>query len=341
MMYKMAAFFVCIMVALSGLSLFTAEESVAETINLKFSSPWPPAHPQHTMVIEPWGKKISELTGGQVKITLFPGEALGKAADHYDMAAKGVCDIALTNPMYTPARFQLLSVFWLPFMVTSAEETSVALWKTYEKYLRDEFKEVKVLWLYVHAPGQIFTRKKPVKTLEDLKGMKIRATNPHIQESLKLLGASPVGIPVPEVYNALERGVVDGTAMPFEGLWVFKQHEVVDYGTICDLYTMTFPIVMNKTKWESLSADVRKIMEDNIGLEMSKKAGVVYDRTEASLKEKVLQHGVKVNDLSAADLAKWKSEGKKIGEGWAKEMEGKGLPANAILKEVQALLRMQ
>ena len=337
MKFKVVAFFVCVMVALSGISLFI-EKSVAQTVNLKFSSPWPPPHPQHTMVIEPWAKKINELTKGQVKITLFPGEALGKAADHYDMTAKGVCDIALTNPMYTPARFQLLSVFWLPFMVTSAEETSVALWKMYEKYLRDEFKEVKVLWLYVHAPGQIFTRKKPVRTLEDLKGMKIRATNPHIQESLKILGASPVGIPVPEVYNALERGVVDGTAMPFEGLWVFKQHEVVDYGTICDLYTMTFPIVMNKTKWESLSADAKKIMEDNIGLEMSKKAGVVYDQTEASMKAKVLQHGVKVNDLPPGDLAKWKSEGKKIGEGWAKEMESKGLPANALLKEVQGLL---
>jgi TRAP-type C4-dicarboxylate transport system substrate-binding protein len=103
MKFKMAALFVCIMVALSGISLFI-EESKAETVNLKFSSPWPPPHPQHTMVIQPWAKKIGELTKGQVKITLFPGEALGKAADHYDMAAKGVCDIALTVPMYTPVR---------------------------------------------------------------------------------------------------------------------------------------------------------------------------------------------------------------------------------------------
>ncbi len=337
MKFKTAALMVCMMVALSGASPFM-DKAAGETVNLKFSSPWPPPHPQHTMVIEPWAKRLNELTKGQVKITLFPGEALGKAADHYDMAAKGVCDLALTNPMYTPARFQLLSVFWLPFMVTSAEETSVALWKTYEKYLKDEFREVKVLWLYVHAPGQIFTRKKPVKTLEDLKGMKIRATNPHVQESLKTFGASPVAIPVPEVYNALERGVVDGTAMPFEGLWVFKQHEVVDYGAICDLYTMTFPIVMNRSKWDSLPADVKKIMEDNIGLEMSRKAGVVYDRTEASMKEKVLQYGVKVNNLPPEDLAKMRTEGKKIGAGWAKETEAKGLPANALLQEVQGLL---
>ncbi|MEJ2725011.1 MAG: TRAP transporter substrate-binding protein, partial [Deltaproteobacteria bacterium] len=199
------AVFVCVMVLFVGMTYFI-DTSLAETIDLKFSSPWPPPHPQHTMVIQPWAKKLNQLTGGRLKISLFPGQALGKAADHYEMAVKGVCDIALTNPMYTPARFQLLSVFWLPFMVTTAEQTSVALWKAYDKYMQDEFKDVKVLWLYVHAPGQIFTRKKEVKTLRDFEGMKIRATNPYVEESLKILGASPVFIPVPEVYPALERG---------------------------------------------------------------------------------------------------------------------------------------
>jgi TRAP-type C4-dicarboxylate transport system substrate-binding protein len=150
-----------------------------------------------------------------------------------------------------------------------------------------------------------------------------------------------VFIPVPEVYNALERGVVDGTAMPFEGLYVFKQHEVVDYGVLCNLYTMTFPIVMNLAKWESLPADVKKIMEDNIGLEISRKAGIVYDRTEASLKKKVLEYGVKVNELPTKDLAKWQAGGRKIREDWAKEMEAKGIPGNAMLKDVQTLLGIE
>jgi TRAP-type C4-dicarboxylate transport system substrate-binding protein len=337
MRFKILSFLVAATVLVLGVTSFVGT-SVAETINLKFSSPWPPQHPQHTMLIKQWGEKLNKSTGGRLKITLFPGQALGKAADHYDMAVKGICDIALTNPMYTPARFQLTSVFWLPFMVTTAEATSVALWKTYDKYLRDEYKEVKVLWLYVHAPGQIFTRKKAIKTLEDMKGMKIRATNPRIQETLKLLGASPVFIPVPEVYNALDRGVVDGTAMPFEGLWVFKQHEVVDYGMICNLYTMTFPIVMNKAKWESLPADIKKIMEDNIGLETSRKAGIVYDRTEASMKKKVLEYGVKVNELPMEDQAKMQSAGREVREAWAKETEAKGLPGNEVLKYVQTLL---
>jgi TRAP-type C4-dicarboxylate transport system substrate-binding protein len=312
----------------------------AEDVNLKFSSPWPPKHPMHTMVIGPWAQKIKDLTGGRVTITLFPGQALGKAADQYEMAAKGICDIALTIPAYTPGRFQLGSVFMLPFMVTTAEATSVAYWKTYEKYFTDEFKDVKVLWLYVHAPGQIFTRKKPFKTLADLKGMKIRATNPYIQQSLKVLGASPVSIPVPEVYSSLERGVVDGTAMPFEGMWVFKQYEVVDYGTMCNLYTMTFAIVMNKKRWDALPADVKKIFEENIGLGMSRKSGIVYDKTEAALKTKVIESGVKINDLPSADLDSWKNEGDKISQNWAKEMEAKGLPGNAVLKEARSLLGM-
>ena len=331
--------FVAVTFLFLGAAVFV-DSSRAENVNLKVSTPWPPKHPQHTMVIEPWIKKITELTGGRVTITLFPGQALGKTTDQYEMAAKGICDIALTIPAYTPGRFQLASVFMLPFMVTTAEATSVAYWKTYEKYFVDEFKDVKVLWHYVHAPGQIFTRKKPVKTLSDLKGMKIRATSPHIQQSLKILGASPVAIPVTGVYNALDRGVVDGTAMPFEGLWVFKQHEVVDYGAICDLYTMNFAVVMNKKRFNALPADVKKIFEDNIGLVMSRKSGIVYDKTEAVLKKKVLESGVKVNNLPPADLAKWKAGGKKISDDWAKQMEAKGLQGNAVLKEARSLLGM-
>ncbi len=126
MKFKILAFVVA-MVFFAGATPFI-ERTSAETIELKFSSPWPPKHPQHTKVIEPWAKKINELTNGRVKVTLFPGQALGKAKDQYDMAAKGISDISLTVPAYTPGRFQLTSVFWLPFMVTSAEDTSVALW---------------------------------------------------------------------------------------------------------------------------------------------------------------------------------------------------------------------
>lgn len=337
MKFKMMAVIICIMSLFLGIS-FSPEVSSADTISIKISSPWPPNHPQHEMVVKPWMKQISELTGGRVKFNLISGEALGKAKDHYEMAVKGIADITLTVPAYTPGRFQLTSVFWLPFMVTTAEDTSVALWKIYEKYFQNEYGDVKVLWHYVHAPGQIFTRKKPVKDISDLKGMKIRATNPYVQKSIKVLGASPVSIPVPEVYNALDRGVVDGTAMPFEGIWVFKQHEVVDYVTICDLYTMSFAIVMNKRKWESLPADIKKVIDENIGLKMSKKAGIVYDKGEAMLKNKVLEYGIKANDLAPADLAKWREEGKMINAGWAKEMESKGLPGNAVLEEAQSLL---
>jgi TRAP-type C4-dicarboxylate transport system substrate-binding protein len=340
MKFKLMVFLVCVTFVFMGIG-FSAEKSIADTISIKISSPWPPKHPQHTMVVEPWIQKITEATGGRVKMNLFPGEALGKAKDQYEMAVKGICDIALTVPTYTPGRFQLTSVFWLPFIPTTAEDTSVAVWKIYEKYLQGEYKDVKVLWHYVHAPGQIFTRKKPVKSLGDLKGMKIRAGNPYVQKSLKILGASPVSIPVPEVYNALDRGVVDGTTMPFEGIWVFKQHEVVEYATICNLYTMSFAIVMNKQKWESLPADIKKVIDENIGLKMSRKAGIVYDKGEAALKNKVLEYGIKANDLAPADLAKWKEEGKIIRAGWAKEMESKGLPGNAVLKETESLLGLQ
>ena len=138
---KILVFFVAATFLFLGTAVFV-ENAGAESFNLKFSSPWPPKHPQHTMVIEPWAKKINELTGGRVTINLFPGQALGKAADQYEMASKGICDIALTIPAYTPGRFELASVFLLPFMVTTAEATSVAYWKTYEKYFVDEYNSI-------------------------------------------------------------------------------------------------------------------------------------------------------------------------------------------------------
>jgi TRAP-type C4-dicarboxylate transport system substrate-binding protein len=140
------------------------------------------------------------------------------------------------------------------------------------------------------------------------------------------------------VYNALERGVVDGTAMPYEGMWVFKQYEVVKYGTICNLYTMTFPIVMNKRKFESLPEDIQKIINDTTGLMISKKAGMVYDKTEEKMRKLVLENGVTENNLPASDLALWKLKGKEIKEEWIKEREKEGYPGAEVIDYIEGLL---
>jgi len=322
----------------AGLTLAGAGGAAAKTIELKLASFMAPTQVQHTQVLEPWAKKINEQTNGQVKVTIFAASALGKPQEHFDMAVKGIADISFPILSYSPGRFKLSTVLELPFMMTTSEAISAALWQIYEKYCQDEFKDVKVLWLFQHGSSQLFTVKKPVKTLADLDGMKIRCTNPLVNKSITMMGASPVFMPVPEVYTALERGVLDGTTISYEGLVAFKQAEVVKYATTLDMYALNMAIVMNKKKWESLPEDVKKVFNDNSGLSMSRLAGKVFDQAEAANMAVAKSKGVEVVEMEPAELAKWKKQSRAIWLEWAKDMDAQGLAGTAVLKEAVKLL---
>ena len=142
------------------LGLFSADSAFADTIEVKMSHFMPTKHVQHAKVMAPWAEKIEKLTDGRVKVTIFPGGALGKPPHQYDNAVKGITDIAFGLQSYTPGRFPLTSSLRLPFMVKSGEQGANVLWRMYEKYLQDEYKDVKVLWLFMHGPGQLHTTKK-------------------------------------------------------------------------------------------------------------------------------------------------------------------------------------
>ena len=305
-----------------------------KTYELRFAQPFSPKHTMQIMVFEPWAKKIEEMTGGRVKVTMFPGGALGKAADHYSLAEKGVADIVYALQDYTPGRFPLTTVFELPFMIPSAEKTSVAMWKTYEKFpeFRKEYSKVKVLALFCHPPGHFNTVIKPIRTLEDFNGLKIRtAIQPSVTNALKIFGAVPVTMAVSESYSALERGVVDGTVLPWEGLYVFNQAELLKYSTEADFYTTAMMIVMNKRKYNSLPDDVKKVIDETTGLVLSREAGRVYDRMRPVYKERCLEKGMQVVQLPPEDMEKLKALTMPIREEWVKEMEKKRLPGKAVL----------
>jgi TRAP-type C4-dicarboxylate transport system substrate-binding protein len=323
---------------LSVLILVFASTAPAESVNLKLASFMAPNHVQHKEVIEPWAKAIAKASGVDFKVTIFAAGALGKPPEHYDMAAKGIADMSFPILAYSPGRFRLSSVFELPFMFTTAEQTSAALWKVYEKYLKDEFKDVKVLWLFQHGPAHIFTTKKQIKTLGDMKGLKMRCTNPFANGALKVVGAVPVFMPVPEVYPALERGVIDGTTISYEGLVAFKQEGVTHYAAEVTLYSLNMAIVMNKKKFDSLPAAVKKAIEANSGLAMSQKAGRAFDLAETKAKAFAVKKGMKAGTLPMEELAMWRSESQAVWDKWAQDMEAKGLPGKAVLAEAMNLL---
>lgn len=315
-------------------ALFAGVDDVcAKTINLKFSTGFSPKHTMQTKVFEPWAKKVNAMTNGQVKITFFPGGALGKTPDQYDLAEKGIADISYTLQDYTPGRFPLTTVFELPFMITSATQTSKAMWKVYEKFpkFQKEYNKVKLLALFCHPSGNFNSVKKPIQTIADLKGMKFRTASPHVTEALKMFGAIPVNMPITETYMSLERGVVEGTVLPWEGNFIFKLAELLKYGTETKFYTMTMMVSMNKRKFDSLPKDVKKVFEETTGMAMSMEAGKVYDDTNAPMRGLCVKKGMKVIQLPENEKKKLEALSEPIRSAWVKEMTAKGYPAQAII----------
>ena len=326
--------FINFVVGLVGFVLMSPAPSVcAKTIDLKFATGFSPKHTMQTKVFEPWAEKINQMSNGKVKVTFFPGGALGKTADHYGLAEKGIADISYTLHDYTPGRFPLTSVFELPFIITSATSTSRAMWRVYEEFpaFQKEYEKVKLLALFCHPPGNFNTVHKPIRALEDFQGMKFRTASAPVTEALKLFGAVPVNMPITETYTALERGVVEGTVLPWEGNFVFKLAELLKYGTETDFYTMTMLVSMNKRKWESLPEDVKKIIDETTGMAMSVEAGKVYDETNLPMKQLCLKKGMQAIEFPPEEEAKLEKITLPLREEWVKKMEANGLPGQKIL----------
>ncbi len=326
---------------LLGFVLLFAGQAQCETINLKMSHFMPTKHPQHK-VMEDWAKNMESLSGGKLKITIFPGGALGKPPHQYESAVKGITDMAFGLHSYTPGRFPLTSVMELPFMVKNGEQGSLVLWSLYEKYLRDEFKDTKTLWMFCHGAGQLFTTKKQVKTLDDLKGLKIRSPGPIMSKVLKRLGATPVSMPITQVYTGLERKTIDGVVVPWEAMRPFRLYEKCKYATEADIYTMTFFVTMNKKKYESLPADLKKLVDENTGEKMSYIAGKAYDAADGPSREFCIKKGVNVYKLPDAERERWRNIANAVGDQWIEDMAAKGLPGQEILEStVEALMQTE
>ena len=305
----------------------------AKTIDLKFATGFSPKHTMQTKVFEPWAEKINKLSNGKVKVTFFPGGALGKTPDHYDLAEKGITDISYTLHDYTPGRFPMTTVFELPFIIKSATGTSKAMWQVYEEFpeFQKEYRKVKVLGLFCHPAGNFNSIQKPIKSLEDLRGMKFRTASPHVTDALKLFGAVPVNMPITETYTALERGVVEGTVLPWEGNFVFKLAELLKYGTETDFYTMTMLVVMNKRKWDSLPEDIKKIIDETTGMALSAEAEKVYDETNDPMRQLCTKKGMQSLQLPMEEKKKLEKLTMPLRDKWVKDMEAKGLPGKAVL----------
>ncbi len=312
--------------AFSPISVF----GQAKPIELSYSIFFPAPH-KNTVLATEWAKEIEKRTDGKVKITLFPGGTLTPADKCYDGVVKGISDIGMSVLGYTRGKFPLTEVIDLPLGYKKGIAATKLINEYYNEFKPKEFDEVKVMYFHAHGPG-ILHSKKPVNKLDDLKGMKIRSTGLSAKV-VSALGGTPVAMPMGETYDALSRGLVEGSMAPMESLQGWKWGEVVkstteDFGAA---YTTGFFVVMNKDKWNALSPDLQEVI-GKVNEEWIEKTGNLWDQIDQSGKEYALKLGNQVISLPKEEDERWAKAVKPVLDDYVKNMKEKGLPGEEALK---------
>ncbi|WP_425088801.1 TRAP transporter substrate-binding protein [Stappia sp.] len=315
----------------------------AQEVTLRVHHFLPAPAPVPKNFITPWAEKVMKESDGRIKVEVYPSMQLGGGPPAlFDQARDGVVDIVWTLPGYTPGRFPGTEAFELPFMPAKAEATSQAFWDFYEKYLTEEFKDVHPIALHVHGPGLLHVKGEGVSKLEDMKGLKLRGPTRQTNALLSALGATPVGMPVPAMPEALSKGVIDGTVVPWEVTTPLKVAELVgshtDFEGPRGLYTATFVFAMNKAKYDSLPADLKAVIDANSGREMSKWVGRVMDEGDAPGIVAAEKAGNIIRKLPEDEVARWKAAAEPVVEAWVAEVTGKGYDGAAMVEDAKAMI---
>ncbi len=262
----------------------------------------------------------------------------------FDQARDGVADIVWSLPTYQAGRFTKSEVFEIPFMAKSAEAGSPALWEYIQKNALDEFKGTHLLAAHLHDGSLFHFSKKDVKTMEDLKGLKIRAPSRIGSKFLEALGATPVQMPLPQIPEAISKGVIDGAMVPWEGAPSIKLAEITKYHLDNapgqpKMSNSIFVIAMNQAKYDSLPPDIKKVIDDNSGLETSRLIGKLFDATTVPSRKLAQDAGGVFTILSPAEYAKWEKAVAPVAQDWIKEANAKGANGAALLEEAKALIK--
>ena len=313
--------------------------SSAEPITLRLHTFNSPKAIVNQLFLEPWAREVEARSRGRVTVQVFPAMQLGgKPADLYGQARDGVVDIVWTLPGYSPGRFPLTEVFELPFVCGDAESTSQALTMFHRMWMRDEYADTHPLVFHATAPNHIHTVDRQVRTLEDLNGLEVRAASQTVAAMLEALGAVPVGMPVPQVYEALARGVVDGAWLPWTIMRPFRLHEVTRYHTEVSLGCTPFVLAMNKARYGGLPSDVRQILDDTTGMALARRLGRLWQEDEEAGRDIAVGRGHLILPLDAAERARWRAATASVANGWVAKVDAMGYDGRALLADAQRLI---
>lgn len=304
----------------------------AGPIKLKYAN-FPPAPTFPCVQMERWKKEVEKRTNGKVSIDTFPGGTLLGAKNIMDGVIAGTADIGNLCMAYQPGRFVVTNATSLPLGLPNARVASLALLDLYNKYKPASFAKVKVLTMFTNPPSNIMS-KKAVRTLDDLKGLNLRASGGAAQ-ILKAWGANQVGMPMSETVEALQKGVVEGLFSSLEILKDFKIAEITPYVTRTDTVIYPFAVVMNMDTWNSLPADVKRVMENMITEQAEWTGRYVDDHVYTSIEWSKKNHNVEIIKFSKGEMAKANKLLAPITEKWIKNAKAKGLPAEEIVADIK------
>ena len=327
--------------ALSALGL-GAGPAAAQEVTLRLHQFLPPQANVPKLILDVWADNVEKDSEGRIKVERYPSMQLGgKPPELMDQAIDGIADVVWTVVGYTPGRFPSTEVFELPFFVNDAGAASRAYWQMFEAHMKDsEFKDVHILGTWVHGPG-VFHSKDPITTPADLQGMKIRGGSRTVNALLEKFGATPVGMPVPAISEALSKGVIDGTTIPWEVTPALKVPELVGNHTEFTgkmLYTLTFVLAMNKDKYDSLPDDLKEVVDRNSGEEFSVFAGTTQAGADGPSRQLAVDRGNNIITLDEAQTAEWRELAQPIYDEWVADMESKGIDGQALIDEAESLM---
>ena len=330
-----------LIIVLVGLAVIAtgAPKSEAKTIKLTYSNFFPPFHIQSKLA-EAWCKAVEERTNGRVKVDYFPKGTLTKAKQVYDGVVTGLSDVGLSIFAYTRGRFPVMAAVDLPLGYTSGKVATTVANQFIRNFKPKETSDVEVMYVHAHGPGLIHTVKdKPVRKLEDLKGLKLRG---HGTSALfqKALGATPVAKPMPECYQMIQKGVVEGASYPFEANKGWKLGEVTKHATAAfsAAYTTTFFVVMNKDKWNAFPGDIKKIITQ-INKEWEVKHAEAWDTSDLLGIQFFLSQGGTIWGIDAKEAARWEKAVAPVVTNYVADMKKKGFAdAQAYVDFVKSAL---
>lgn len=307
-----------------------------KTINLKFAYWMPTKHTLHRVFVS-YAKEVEFLTKGKVKITLYPGGALGKPKDQWDMAVGGIADLSFFMPGYTAGRFPRSTVFDLPLIGGGSATVNTALGHgIYDDYIAPDYKDAKIVIFFVCEPFTIHTSKKKITRLEDIRGLKFRSSGAIQSAIVKQLGGSPVTMPITEVYTSLEKGVIDGVVTAYTAMVSFRLYDVSKYSVLAGLTATPMAVAMNMKTWNSLPPDVKEVFE-KLRDRYSFECAIEYDKDRVKAIQKGRSLGKEIYPLSPAELKRWEGKLAGIYDDWVADMKAKGLPGGEMLQALRQL----